>query len=127
MAWTFNAACNAAALNGLTALFNSGRIALESSAPADLAVVSFGATAFGSGTSASPSVASANTTTPATSGITAGTIAFIDFRTSGGSSRIRGTVGTSGADFIVTSAEIPSGTTEVDVTGLQFTLQLAGA
>lgn len=127
MAWTFNAACNAAALNGLTATLNGGQIALESSAPADLAVVGLGATAFGSGTSASPSVATANTTTPDTTSPVAGTIAFIDFRTSGGSSRIRGTVGTSGADFIVTSATIPSGTSAVDVVGLQFTLQLAGA
>jgi hypothetical protein len=125
MAWTINAAVNAAGLNGVTALFNSGRVVLSSSAPAELAAPTFGATAFGAATSATPAVASANALTADTT-VTAGTITAIDFQTSGNASRISGSVGVGSGDFQVSSNVIPGGTTSVNLVGLQFTLAITG-
>lgn len=125
MAWTINNLVKAAALDGICALFNSGQIRLENASSAELATPTFGATAFAAASNASPSVALSNSITAASSSITAGTIAFIDFRTSGGSSRIRGSVGTSGADYNVSDNVIPSGTTSVGIPGgVSFSLQI---
>lgn len=127
MPYTVANEVRAAALNGICALFNSGQIRLENSSSAELATPTFGATAFGAATVASPSVATSNAITADTSSITAGTIAFIDFRTSGGASRIRGSVGVGTGDYQVVDNVIPSGTTSVGIPGgVQFSLQITG-
>jgi len=127
MPWTVANEVRAAALNGICALFNSGQIRLENSSSAELATPTFGSTAFGSATNASPSVATSNAITADTTSITAGTIAFIDFRTSGGASRLRGSVGVGTGDYQVADNVIPSGTTSVGISGgVQFSLQFTG-
>lgn len=127
MPYTVANEVRAAALNGICALFNSGQIRLENSSSAELATPTFGATAFGAATTASPSVATSNAITADTTSITAGTIAFIDFRTSGGASRIRGSVGVGTGDYQVADNVIPSGTTSVGIPGgVQFSLQITG-
>lgn len=125
MAWTVSNLVKAAALDGLCALFNSGQIRLENSGSSELATPTFGATAFAAASNASPSAAASNTITADSSSITAGTIAFIDFRTSGGSSRLRGSVGVGSGDYQVSDNVIPSGTTSVGIPGgVTFTLQI---
>ena len=121
MAWTIANAINKAGLDGITAAFNGGSVDLSSSAPAVLANVGLNATAFGGGTTAAPSVASANATTPDTS-ITAGTIVAIAFKNSGGTTLINGSVGVGSGDFQVADNVIPGSATSVDIAGLQFTL-----
>lgn len=125
MAWTINAAVNKAALDAITALLNSGKAVLSSSAPAVLAEPTFASTAFGAATTATPAVATANALTADTS-VTAGTITAIDFQTSGSSSRISGSVGVGSGDFQVADNVIPSGTSSVNLAGLQFTLTITG-
>ena len=123
MALTINAACDKAAVDAIAALFNSGKFVLNSSAPAELAAPTFGATAFGAGTSASPSVATAEALTKDSS-VTAGTVAGFDMQTSGAASRISGTVGTDSGDFRVSSVTIPAGAVSVNITGLTLSLEL---
>ena len=58
--------------------------------------------------------------------LTAGTITKYALRTSGAATRINGTVGTSGADLIVTDNVIPPGATQVSCSGgITLTLQLS--
>jgi hypothetical protein len=124
MAWTIQNSVRAAALNGICALLNGGNVRLLTSADAELAAPTFASTAFGSATEASPSVATANALT-ADNSITAGTVAKIQFRNSGNTTLINGSVGTSGADFNVTDNVIPGSATSVNVTGLTFSLTLS--
>jgi hypothetical protein len=129
MTWVVAPEMNKAALDAMLALLNSGQIRLDNASSSELATVGFGATAFAAASTASPAVALSNPTVADTL-VVAGTIAFIDFRTSGGSSRLRGTVGLSGsgADFITSDNEIPSGTDSVNVAGqISISLQIQGA
>ena len=125
MALTIANECRKAALDGITALLNSGNFKLQATGPTTLATLTFGATAFAGASTASPSVALSNAITAASSP-TAGTIALFRLETSGAAVRINGTVGTSGADLIVTDNVIPSGTTSVTCAGgLSLSLTLA--
>ena len=126
MALTIDNSFKAACLDGGAATLNSGQFRLEASGGSALATLGFAATAFAAASAASPSVATSNSITPQSSP-TAGVITAFAFRTSGGSDRIRGSVGTSGADMNVTSATIPSGTTLIECPGgVQLTLQITG-
>lgn len=125
MALTLANECRAAALNGITALLNGGDFRLLNSADAQLAKLTLASTAFGSASTASPSVATSGVVTK-DAAPTAGTVAKFQLRTSGAQVRINGTVGTSGADLIVTDPVIPAQATEVTCTGgLTLTLQLS--
>lgn len=127
MALTITSEVNKAALDGATALLNGGDFRLLTAADAELAVLTFQTSggAFGAATSASPAVATSNPIGSDPSP-TPGTIGKFQLRTSGGSARISGTVGTSGADLIVTDNVIPGDATEVTCTGgLQLSLLLS--
>ena len=124
MALTIANEVRKAALDGITALLNSGFVQLNSSAPAELAKPTLNATAFGAATTASPSVATANALTADTS-VTAGTFVGFVIQTSGGSSRISGTVGVGSGDLQVSDNVIPSGTTSLNFSGLTLSLQLS--
>ena len=116
--------CKAAALAGICALLNSGQFRLLTSADAELANLTFGSTAFGTPTTASPSVATSNAIT-ADSSITAGTIAKFELRTSGGATRISGTVGVGTGDLQVSDTVIPGTATSVSCPGgLTLSLQI---
>lgn len=123
MAWTITNEVKKAALDGITPLFNSGTVLLTTAADAELAVPTFGATAFGAATTASPSVATANALT-ADATITSGTIGKIAFRTSGAAVRINGTVGVGTGDFQVSDNVIPGTATSVNLSALTFSLQI---
>jgi hypothetical protein len=127
MAYTVANELKAAGLTGICAVFNSGDVRLTNSGATQVGIATFGATAFGTPTTASPSVATANALTPGACTASA-TIANIDFRTSGGASRLSGTVGItgSGADYIISDPVIPSGMTTITIPSLQFTLQITG-
>lgn len=124
MALTISNEVRKAALDGITALLNSGQFRLLTSGDSELAMPTFGATAFGAATTASPSVATANSLTADTT-ITAGTIGKFDLRTSGGSSRIAGTVGVGSGDLQVSDNVIPGTATSVNVSSFQLSLQLS--
>ena len=126
MAWTYHNSARAAALNGICALLNSGNVRLLTSGDVELAAPTFGSTAFGTATTAAPSVATANALTADTS-ITAGTIEKIAFRTSGGTAIKSGTVGVGSGDFQVSDNVIPAGATSVNLTSLTFSLTLGGS
>lgn len=123
MAWTIANEVKKAALDGITPLFNSGTVLLTTSADAELAAPTFGSTAFGAATTASPSVATANALT-ADASITPGTIGKIAFRTSGAAVRINGTVGVGTGDFQVSDNVIPGTATSVNLSSLTFSLQI---
>lgn len=125
MALTIANEVRQAALNGITPLFNNGQFVLTTAADAELATLTFGATAFAAASNASPSVAASNVI-GADSSVTAGTIGKFLLKTSGAATRINGTVGTSGADLNVTDNVIPANATQVSCTGgLSLTLQLS--
>lgn len=129
MTWVVAPEMNKAALDGMLALLNSGQVRLDNASSSELATVGLGATAFAAATAASPAVALSNATTADTL-VVSGTIGFIDFRTSGGSSRLRGTVGLagSGEDFITSDNVIPPGTDSVNIAGsISISLQIQGA
>ena len=116
--------CKAAALNGLHALLNSGQYRLLTSADAELANLTFAATAFGASTTASPSVATSGTIT-ADSSVTAGTITKFEMRTSGGATRISGSIGVGSGDIQVSDNVIPGSATSVSCPGgLTISLQI---
>ena len=124
MALTVADAFEQACLNGGLALLNSGFFKLMTSADAELAKLTFGATAFQAATG-NPASATSNAITKDTS-ITAGTIAKFALQTSGSADRINGSVGTSGADLNVTNNVIPADATEVTCdAGLTITLSLS--
>lgn len=106
----------AAALAGGLALLNSGQFRLLTSADAELANLTFASTAFGTPTTASPSVATSGTIT-ADSSVTAGDIAKFEFRTSGAANRITGSVGVGSGDLQVSSVTIPGTATSVQCPG----------
>lgn len=112
-----------AALDGVVALFNSGKFRLDTSADAELATPTFGATSFGAATTASPSVATANALT-ADSTPTAGTIAKFLLQTSGSATRISGSVGVGSGDLQVSDNVIPADATSVNVSSFQLALQI---
>lgn len=127
MALTIDNNFKAAALDGGLSTLNGGQARLENSGGVALATLGFAATAFAAASATSPASATSNAITPASSP-TAGTITAFKLRTSGGSDRIGGTVGTSGADMNVTSNVIPSGTTLVQCPGgITVTMQVVGA
>ncbi len=125
MALTVANECNKAALDGITALLAGGDFRLAATADAELAVLPFQASggAFGAATTASPAVATSTTIGSDTSP-TPGTIVAFQLRTSTASNRISGTVGTSGADLILASVNIPSDATEVSCSNLQLSLTI---
>lgn len=115
----------AAANNGMLALLNSGQFRLLTSADAELANLTFASTAFGTSTTASPSVATSNAIT-ADSSVTAGTVAKFEFRTSGAATRLSGSVGVGTGDLQVSDVVIPGTATSVSCPGgLTVSLQLA--
>lgn len=127
MALTIANECNKAALDAITALLNGGDFRLLTGGSSELATLPFQTSggAFGAATTAAPSVATSNTIGSDTSPV-AGTIGQFQLRTAGGSNRISGTVGTSGADLNVTDNVIPAEATEVTCTGgLQLSLLLS--
>jgi hypothetical protein len=124
MALTITAECSKAAVDAVCALLNGGDFKLMTSGDAELATPTFAGTAFGAGTSANPSVATAAALT-ADSSPSAGTVAKIAMQTSGHAARISGSVGTSSGDFQVTDNVIPGGAVSVNVTGLTVTLTLS--
>lgn len=114
----------AAALAGGLALLNSGQFRLLNASDTELANLTFASTAFGTPTTASPSVATSNSIT-ADSGITAGTITKFELRTSGGSNRITGSVGVGSGDLQVSDNVIPGSATSVSCPGgLTVSLQI---
>jgi hypothetical protein len=124
MAWTFSNLARKAAADGIAALLNSGTVLLSTSGDVELAVPTFGATAFGAATNASPAVATANAFT-ADSSITAGTIGKIALRNSSAVAIMSGTVGVGTGDFQVADAVIPSGATSVNITSLTLSVSLS--
>lgn len=125
MALTLHNSARKAACDAIAALLNNGQFALRSSTT-DLAVLSFGATAFQAATSASPSVATSNSITPDNSP-TPGTIDNFQLRSAGGATTIlSGTVSESSGDLVVTETEIPGDAAEVGCPGgLLLSVQLA--
>lgn len=116
----FKAAC----LNGGLVLLNSGQFRLLTAADAELANLTFAATAFGAGTTASPSVATSGTIT-ADSSVTAGTITKFELRTSGAATRLSGAVGVGSGDLQVSDNVIPGSATSVSCPGgLTISLQI---
>ena len=114
----------AAALAGGCALLNSGQFRLLTAADAELANLTFGSTAFGTPTTASPSVATSNAIT-ADASVTAGTIAKFELRTSGGATRISGSVGVGTGDIQIADTVIPGTATSVSCPGgLTISLQI---
>jgi hypothetical protein len=113
-----------ACLDGGLALLNSGQFRLLTSGDSELANLTFGSTAFGAATTASPSVATSAAIT-ADSSVTAGTIAKFELRTSGGSNRITGSVGVGSGDLQVSDNVIPGSATSVSCPGgLTVSLQI---
>ena len=118
----------AAALNGITALFNAGQFRMLTSADAELANLTFNNPAFASATVASPSVATTTGSPPLVpdTSVTAGDIAKFELRTSGGLTRISGSVGVGTGDIQVSSVTIPPTATSVACPGgLTLSLNLA--
>ena len=125
MALTISNEVKKAALDGVTPLFNNGFFGLYSAADAELAKLTFGATAFAAASTASPSVAASNAIT-ADNSVTAGTITKFQLQTSGSALRINGTVGVGSGDLQVTDNVVPSNATQVSCTGgLSLSLQLS--
>jgi hypothetical protein len=116
----FKAAC----LAGGCALLNSGQFRLLTAADAELANLTFNSTAFGAPTTASPSVATSNAIT-ADASVTAGTITKFELRTSGGATRISGSVGVGTGDIQIADNVIPGTATSVSCPGgLTISLQI---
>ena len=114
-----------AALDGVTPVFNAGFFVLLSAADAELAKLTFGATAFAAASSGSPSVAASNSI-QADNSVTAGTITKFQLLNSSSQLRINGTVGVGSGDLQVTDNVVPSNATQVSCTGgLSLNLQLS--
>lgn len=121
MALTIANEVRKAALDGITALLNSGQFRLLDGG-VECAMPTFGATAFGAATTADPSVATANAMTADSSITPSAVIDGFDLRTSGGSSRIAGTVGVGSGDLQVADATIPADATSVSWASFQLSL-----
>lgn len=131
MSLTIANECNAAALDGMTALLNGGDFRLLTAGASLLATLGFQTSggAFQAASVAAPSVAQSNAISPEPNPV-AGTIGLFQLRTAGGSNRITGTVGVGSptADLTVTDNVIPADATEVSCdAGLQLSLLLSGA
>ena len=114
-----------AALDAGLALLNSGQFRLLTALDVELANLTFGATAFAGASVASPSVAVSNAIT-ADASVTAGTIAKFEFRTSGGATRISGSVGVGTGDLQISDNVIPGSATSVGCPGgITFSMQVA--
>lgn len=125
MALTIANECRKAALDGLAAVLNAGQLRFLTSGDVELGNLTFAATAFAAASTASPSVAVSNAIA-ADNTVSAGTIAKFDLRTSGGVSRIAGSVGVGSGDFQVTDNVVPGTATSITCTGgIQLSLQLA--
>ena len=126
MAWTtVHDSVAKAACDGVTPLFNSGTIKLMNSSDAELAVIGLAADAFGDGTTANPSVATAASVT-ADNSVTDGTIAKCEFISSTATVLLAGSAGTVGTeDLVLSSATIPSGATSVTFSALTFSVSAA--
>lgn len=117
--------CKKAALDAICALLNSGQFRLLTSGSSELANLTFSSTAFAAASPASPSVAVSNSIS-ADNSITAGTIANFELRTSGGATRLSGTVGVGTGDLQVSDTVIPGTATSVSCPGgLTLSLQIA--
>lgn len=126
MSLTIATSVNAAALDGITSTLNGGNFQLRASSTplADLPLQTSGG-AFQAASVASPSIAQSNAIGSDVSP-TAGTIDNFQLQNASGTSRIAGTVGTSGADLVVTDNVIPPSATQVSCSaGLQLSLTLA--
>lgn len=115
---TLSTAARNAAVNGVTALLNSGTIKFQTAGGNEVAVCGFAATAFGA---ADAGTATAGAISSDTSAI-AGTVSAALLRASDTSTIITCTCTTSGGggDFIFTSLSIGTGDT-VSVTSLTIT------
>lgn len=119
MALTIATECNQAALAAVAALIT--KIRFDTSADAELAVLPL---SWGSATNADPSVIVGAAT--ADTSVTDGTIAKFIMQTAGDVARISGSVGTSGADLVVTDNVIPGGATQVtSAGGISLSLSLS--
>ena len=120
----FKAAC----LAGGVALFNGGAFRLLDAGAAELASLGFNTPAFGTPTTASPSVATTAGSPPLVpdTSITAGTIASFELRTSGNALRLSGSVGVGTGDIQVSSVTIPGSATSVSCPGgMTISLQIS--
>lgn len=127
MAWTtIDNTIHKAACDGIVATFNSGYLALLASDNTELARPGFAATAFGAGTTANPSVATAASMT-ADNNVTDGTIAKCIFYASNGTTvLLAGDAATSGTVALtLSSVTIPSGATSVTFTDDSLTFSVA--
>jgi len=113
----------AAALAGMCSLLNGGTFRLLNAGASELAAPVFNATAFGTPTTANPSVATANAFT-ADSSITAGDMASFELKTSGGATRVSGTLGVGTGDIQVSSVTIPPTATSVTISGMTISFTL---
>jgi hypothetical protein len=107
-----NAACDA-----IAALHNGGTLEFQTSADAEVATVTFSATAFGAATGGT---ATANTITADTNA-TGGTTTQFVTKTSASAQILAGSVGTTGTDIIIDNTVVPAGVT-VDLTAFSITV-----
>jgi hypothetical protein len=120
---TFSNECRKAALDGILALLSGGSLRLDTSADAEIAVLPI--SAVGAGTTASPSVAVLSLTadTSITNDVA---IAKFILRTSGGATRINGTVSATSGDLVITDVDVPDTATEIGMPGgLSVSLQIS--
>ena len=117
MAITLENNARNAAVDAIAALHNSGTLEFQTSADAEVATVTFSATAFGAATGGS---ATANTITPDSSA-TGGTTTKFVTKTSASAIIATGTVGTSGTDIIIDNTDVAPGVT-VDLTSLTLSV-----
>lgn len=111
-----------AALDGITSHLSGGDIRFDTSGDSELAVLPI---SWAAASTASPSVAVGTCT--ADTSVTDGTIAKFIIRTSGGASRLNGSVGVGSGDLQVSDNVIPSGATSVSCpAGLSLSLQITG-
>jgi hypothetical protein len=124
MALSYSNLAKKAACDAILALLNSGQFRLLTAADAELASLTFAATAFQGATTASPAVAQSNSIA-ADNTVTPGDIAKFELRTSGSVNVISGTVGVGSGDLQITSVTIPGTATSVGCPGgLQYSQQL---
>lgn len=107
-----NAACDA-----IAALHDGGTLEFQTSADAEVATVTFGATAFGA---AATGVATANAIT-ADSDATGGETTKFVTKTSAAAEILGGSVGTSGTDIVIDNTTVAAGVT-VDLTAFTITV-----
>jgi hypothetical protein len=117
MAITLQNNARDAACNAIAALHNSGTLEFQTSADAEVATITFGATAFGASSSGT---AAANAMTPDTNA-TGGTTTKFVTKTSGAAIILSGTVGTTETDIIIDNTVVPAGVT-VDLTAFSITV-----